>query len=347
MTIGTPIAVKARVPIIFRDWSNLMPLYQKTPPNSEGISRIPVRTIRESDARGADESKRSTYVQIPAIELVRREFCATNPVGTLIDDLVRSIAARIGRSAGAITPALKRLQDDGWISYCSDAHGMLIEVLRSDLGTLPLDQASDRVDLPSAPPAMPESALGSDEPPAALDQVPDRDSTALGCDQAHDRSACMVHDDSKIQEEESARPPSFSFETDPLYQRLIANPRMNRTLARTIAQAPPGTVADFESDLRVAQTFARTPFWFTVDKWQEQQRVIAPEEPRDERPAARSASTGTRRRAAPNRSEQAADPATDAEYRAYLAECLAAPKATSADFPGLPVPGQRGAAYGN
>jgi len=94
----------------------------------------------------------------------------------------------------------------------------------------------------------------------------------------------MVHD-SLSQEEESARAPLFAIEFDPLFQRLVAEPRMNRKLAKRIAKNPLGTVADFNADLRIAQTFAKTPFFFTVGQWRDGQRVIAPEEPRDERPA--------------------------------------------------------------
>jgi hypothetical protein len=70
------------------------------------------------------------------------------------------------------------------------------------------------------------------------------------------------------------------------------------------------------------------------------------EEQSHERPARSAAPSGARRRSAKNRRERAAESATDPEYAAYLAECLAAPKYTPADFPGLPVPGQRRAAYG-
>jgi len=86
----------------------------------------------------------------------------------------------------------------------------------------------------------------------------------------------MVHD-SLSQEEEESRAPAVVIATTPLYRRLMAEPRMDRDLARAIAQRPPGTVGDFDADLRVAQTFAKTPFWFTVGKWKKQQRVIAPE----------------------------------------------------------------------
>src|SRR5262245_19513581 len=71
-----------------------------------------------------------SYTRPHTVDLVMVELCRY-PVGTLIEDAVRAIARRIGRSAGSITPALKRLAADGWISYLADGRGMLIEILRS------------------------------------------------------------------------------------------------------------------------------------------------------------------------------------------------------------------------
>jgi hypothetical protein len=237
------------------------------------------------------------YTRPRTIDLVLADLCA-HPVGTLIEDAVRRIAARIGRSAGAITPALKRLAADGWISYLADAHGTLIEVLRTD-------QTPDRSLGIVTPPIAANTAPLSPEPPLITDHDSDRAHTALGCDQSHDRSACMDDHDSLSQEEESARAPVFALANDPLFQRLTAEPRMNRKLAERIAKNPPGTVADFECDLRIAQTFAETPFFFTVGRWRDGQRVIAPEEPRDERPAERPAAFSGRKHA-PNRTGRSA-----------------------------------------
>jgi len=252
----------------------------------------------------------SDYIRIPAHELLRREFCAS-PVGTLIEDAVRSLAARIGRSAGTITPALKRLRDDGWISYLSDGRGTLIEVLKSD-------QQTDRSVSSASPRAVPESAPASFAAPAMSDQLPDRSFAASPCDQVPDRSACMVHD-SLSQEEESARTPSLSIETDPLYQRLIAEPRMNRKLALQIANHPPGTVADFSADLRIAETFAKLPFFFTVGQWRDGQRVIAPEVCH-ERPERLEQSSRAGRRSRANTTTHAADPAGQVDIAAIVAE---------------------------
>jgi hypothetical protein len=138
----------------------------------------------------------ASYIHIPAHELLRQQFCVANPIGMLIEVTRRNIADRIGRSAGAITPALKRLANDGWISYLSDGHGTLIEVLRSDLEAPHTDQQTDRSVLPSAPIVEAESASGSDESPPQSDQESDRSFAALGCDQESDRSACMVDHDS-------------------------------------------------------------------------------------------------------------------------------------------------------
>lgn len=150
--------------------------------------------VRESpDRRSAPHS---SYIHVPTHELVRREFCARHPIGALIEDAVRSIAARIGRSSGAISPALKRLAKDGWISYLSDGRGTLIEVLRSDREMPPIDQQTDRSVLPPALIVEAESASGSDESPFPIDQESDRSVAALGCDQESDRSACMVDHDS-------------------------------------------------------------------------------------------------------------------------------------------------------
>lgn len=84
----------------------------------------------------------------------------------------------------------------------------------------------------------------------------------------------MVHE-SLSQEEESTRAA--------LFDRLLTEPRMSRRLAERIAKNPPGTVADFAVDLRYAQAFANDPFFLTVARWRDGQRVIAPEVC-DERP---------------------------------------------------------------
>lgn len=138
------------------------------------------------------------------------------------------------------------------------------------------------------------------------------------------------------QEQESAHP---------LFARLMAQPQMSRKLAAQIAQTPIGSVADFETDLALAHAFARSPFFFTVARWRDGQRVVAPEEPQHERPTP-TRGHGARRRAETHRTTRDTHPAADADYAAYLAECLAAPLA-SAENLGLPVPGRGRAAHGS
>jgi hypothetical protein len=142
---------------------------------------------------------------VPTIELVRRELCQ-HPVGTLLDVTVRSLAERVGRSEGGISPALKRLAADGLIDYLPTPTGGLVEVLQSD-------QRTDRSDASAAPalidpPGPPEAdmAARSDESPLASDQRPDRMFGASGCDQYPDRSACMVdHEIHDQQQQHAAR----------------------------------------------------------------------------------------------------------------------------------------------
>lgn len=139
------------------------------------------------------------YPQTPTIELVRRELCA-HGVGAFVEDAVRHIASRIGRSAGAISPALKRLAADGWISYLSDGRGTLIEVLKSD-------QETDRSLVPDAPPAAAEIAAGWAESPHEIDQATDRLQGDPVSDQSPDRSACMDDHDLSLNSSSSTRAP--------------------------------------------------------------------------------------------------------------------------------------------
>jgi hypothetical protein len=84
-----------------------------------------------------------------------------------------------------------------------------------------------------------------------------------------------------------------------LYQCLIANPHMSRPLAQRIAANPVGTRDDFERDLALAHDLdsITQPFWFTVSRWRDGQRVLAKEAHDDRRPAERSSA----RRAAQSR----------------------------------------------
>lgn len=147
----------------------------------------------------------------------------------------------------------------------------------------------------------------------------------------------MVHDDRRIQEEELAHAP--------LFERLIAERRMDRRLAQRIARQPRGDLADFETDLKIAQTFARDPFFFTVAKWRDGQRVAAPEEHAHAHAARSATASGARRGSQKNRPAPAVDTPTDADYAALLAEIRAARPLTAEEL-GLPVPGQRRAADG-
>ncbi len=72
-----------------------------------------------------------SYISIPTIELVRSYLCSY-PAGALIDVTVRGLADVIGRGKrawGAISPALKRLERDGYIACLPTSSGTLVEVL--------------------------------------------------------------------------------------------------------------------------------------------------------------------------------------------------------------------------
>lgn len=77
------------------------------------------------------------YLNIPTIELIRRELCA-HGVGALIETSVRRLAGAIGRSEGQISVHLNRLEADGWIRRLADHRGTVVEVLR-------IDHADDRL----------------------------------------------------------------------------------------------------------------------------------------------------------------------------------------------------------
>lgn len=65
----------------------------------------------------------------------------------------------------------------------------------------------------------------------------------------------------------------------PLYHRLMNEPSMSHSLARRIAAAPLGTLADFEHDLALAASLpsVASPLYFTVARWRDGQRVILQE----------------------------------------------------------------------
>lgn len=116
----------------------------------------------------------------------------------------------------------------------------------------------------------------------------------------------------QTQEEETAH--------SPLFERLIAQPGMSRKLARQIAHAPLGTMEAFETDLRVAQTFARDPFYFTVARWRDGQRVVAPEESHHEHPARSATPARARRGPQSHHARRSAQPEAAVDYAAILAE---------------------------
>jgi hypothetical protein len=249
-----------------------------------------------------------------AIDRLRADLRRVAPRGERYSH--RAAARTIGCSASRIPELMCRLESRG-------------EITRTPYKNTYLIDASPLIDQGEAgvidqPPADPVAAQ-----PNAPDRPDNRDRVKRGCMDDHD---------SKSQEEESAR--------SPLFERLVAEPSMSRSLARRIAAHPPGRLADFEADLRIAQTFARSPFFFTVARWRDGQRVIAPEESHDAYPARSAPASGTRRGSRENRPAPTDDPDDARSAAAYYAEILAAPRATEADFPGLPVRRQWSAAHG-
>jgi hypothetical protein len=213
----------------------------------------------------------------------------------------------------------------------------------------------ERIDAPrlALPQVVQLSFFGDTNDPPVIPHAPQQDASEGGSfshdpfdagdlaqQSAADRGSQRDQHEERLQtqtqEEELARSPLFAW--------LITQPGMSRKLARQIAKSPMGTLADFESDLKIAQTFARDPFYFTVAKWRDSERVHAPEESRDEHPA-RSAS-GARRRPRANRPAPPANPAHAADYDALLAEIRAARPLTAEEL-GLPVPGRGRIAHGS
>lgn len=85
----------------------------------------------------------------------------------------------------------------------------------------------------------------------------------------------------QTQEKESARTHSSeqTIEQSPLYQRLMREPSMSRALARRVAVAPLGSLAEFERDLALARTMPTiaSPLYFTLARWRDGQRVVVQE----------------------------------------------------------------------
>lgn len=186
---------------------------------------------------------------------------------TLLDVRHRLIAKTIGCSAARIHAFMRRLEDRGVIHREPFKNRYLIDV------TPLIDQPpSPLIDHPLTPDRSGVIDQGIPDRP-----IPHQDAPQITPNRDRVKTACMVLHESKIQEEESAR--------DPLFDRLTTEPRMNVPLARRIASHPPGDVADFDADLKIAETFADYPFWFAVDRWKNGQRVLPPEEQHHERPA--------------------------------------------------------------
>lgn len=138
-----------------------------------------------------------------------------------------------------------------------------------------------------------------------------------------------------VQEEESARAPEASIEQNPLEERLMAEPRMRRSVARRVVARALGDLAAFEYDVGLAQITpgATDPFFFTVARWLDGQRVVPPQEQAHERSDdIRSARAGAGRQPHAHQSQRSpgrsgryahldqAHPNLDAEYERRRAE---------------------------
>lgn len=190
----------------------------------------------------------------------------------------------------------------------------------------------DPVDDPQPSRSSGESAVFAHDP---LEQ---QCFTAPGCDEHEfQRDHAIESKFNQTQEEESARTRESSIEASALYQRLISEPSMSRSLARRLAAAPLGTLAEFERDIQIAASIpsVATPLYFTVARWRDGQRVRAQEmchahAPQATRPAASASSKHAHRRRAERSGAggraasggPAQRPATD--YDAFLAELCAA-----------------------
>jgi hypothetical protein len=173
----------------------------------------------------------------------------------------RALATAIGCSASRIPALMQRLEDAGWITRDPWKNGYLIDV-------------SPLIDQPPSP-LIDQGMPGVIDQPPPESQSPQQDAPNER-DRRHSRNAAYKVLDHESRSQEAPTP---------LFERLIAQPNMSRSLAMKIARTPIGTLADFLHDLRIAQMISdiRTPFWFTVAKWRDGQRVEAPEERPDER----------------------------------------------------------------
>jgi len=146
----------------------------------------------------------------------------------------------------------------------------------------------ERIDAPSVrlPEIIQLSFFGGENDPSMIPHGGQQDA-AQGGSFFHDPSASTDPEQPKAADSRSERdhpketPKIQTQEKElacPLFERLMIQPGMSRALAQRIARSPLGTLADFEADLKLAEAFARSPFFFTVARWRDGQRVIAPEE---------------------------------------------------------------------
>lgn len=191
----------------------------------------------------------------------------------------------------------------------------------------------ERIDAPRvAPPEIVQlSFFGAENDPPMIPQQGQQDASQGGsslhdpsCDGDPRQQRAADHGSQRDHPKETPKIQSQEKELarTPLFERLIAHPGMSRALATKIADQPLGTVADFEADLTIAHTFARSPFFFTVARWRDGQRVEAPEEPCDEQPARSRSATRAKRAQTHQRGRSEVDHATT-DYAALLAEIVA------------------------
>jgi hypothetical protein len=241
-------------------------------------------------------------VAIDRLRVELRRLVATLDT-TMLQIGHRALAAAIGCSASRIPALMQRLEDAGSIIRQPFKNAYLIDVAP----LIDQPQAPDRsAPAPSTPTLIDQPPVDLDPPHSnAPDQQDNRDRVKTGC---------MVDLDSKSQEKESVR--------SPLFDRLMAQPDMSRGLARKIAKHPIGTLADFQRDLQLAESIAgiHSPFFFTVARWRDGQRVVAPEEPRHEQATRSTTPARARRGPQSHHARRSADPEATVDYAAILAE---------------------------
>lgn len=132
----------------------------------------------------------------------------------------------------------------------------------------------DPLDDPDAADTGAESAVFAHDPPHQLTFFASESGTS-----EIQRDHAIESKFNQTQEKESARTRDSSIETSPLYQRLMCEPSMSRSLARRVAAAPLGSLAEFEHDLALARTMPTiaSPLYFTLARWRDGQRIVAQE----------------------------------------------------------------------